>query len=161
MVSKEVESLPYHHGYTPNHHHQCYKQHVQENLYLTARCGAHTFNPSTQKAEAGRYLWIWGQTGLHSEFLFHFFNQFSSKQKSPKLHKSSSCNEIALKMLQFSWKTHTKGVYVWGGVQLLKSSCCSRRRPVPVPTLGSSRWSGALFWPSQASTPHSHTQTQK
>ena len=28
---------------------------------------AHTFNPSTQKAEAGGSLWIQGQPGLQSE----------------------------------------------------------------------------------------------
>jgi hypothetical protein len=26
------------------------------------------FNPSTQEAEAGRSLWVWGQPGLQSEF---------------------------------------------------------------------------------------------
>jgi hypothetical protein len=32
---------------------------------------AHTFNPSTQKAEAGGSLWVWGQPGLHHETLSH------------------------------------------------------------------------------------------
>jgi hypothetical protein len=29
---------------------------------------AHTFNPSTQEAEAGGSLWVWGQPDLYSEF---------------------------------------------------------------------------------------------
>jgi hypothetical protein len=27
----------------------------------------HTFNPSTQEAEVGRSLWVWGQSSLQSE----------------------------------------------------------------------------------------------
>ena len=30
-------------------------------------CGAHTFNPSTWKAETGEFLWVRGQSGLHSK----------------------------------------------------------------------------------------------
>jgi hypothetical protein len=29
---------------------------------------AHTFNPRTWEAEAGGYLWVWGQPGLYSKF---------------------------------------------------------------------------------------------
>lgn len=29
---------------------------------------AHAFNPSTQEAEVGEPLWVWGQPGLHSLF---------------------------------------------------------------------------------------------
>ena len=29
---------------------------------------AHTFNPSTQEAEAGGSLWTWAQPDLYSEF---------------------------------------------------------------------------------------------
>ena len=29
---------------------------------------AHTFNPSTQEAEAGEYPWIWGQPDWQNEF---------------------------------------------------------------------------------------------
>lgn len=35
---------------------------------MRARCGGHTFNSSTQRAEAGGCLWIQSQPGLHSEF---------------------------------------------------------------------------------------------
>jgi hypothetical protein len=29
---------------------------------------AHTFSPSMWEAELGRFLWVWGQSGLHSKF---------------------------------------------------------------------------------------------
>lgn len=28
----------------------------------------HAFNTSTRKVEDGRFLWIWGQSGLHNKF---------------------------------------------------------------------------------------------
>jgi hypothetical protein len=29
---------------------------------------AHTFKPSTKEVEAGRFLWVWGQPAVQSEF---------------------------------------------------------------------------------------------
>lgn len=44
---------------------------------------AHAFNPSTQEAEAGRSLWLWGQLDLQSEL-----QDSQSYIKTPTLKKA-------------------------------------------------------------------------
>lgn len=50
---------------------------------------AHTFNPITRDAEAGR--WVWGQTGLQSKFQ-QVLEQTNPKNQTPKeTHKNLIC----------------------------------------------------------------------
>lgn len=47
----------------------------------------HTFNPSTQEAEVGIFLWVRGQPGLKSEFLYsqsHTADPILKKTKKTK-----------------------------------------------------------------------------
>jgi hypothetical protein len=45
-------------------------------------------NPSTQEAEAGRSLWVWGQPGLQSEFQnSQDIEKFYLKQTSKMLQR--------------------------------------------------------------------------
>lgn len=50
----------------------------------------HIFNPSTQEAEAGRYLWVQGRPGLHSQFQdsYAYIERLCLKNKKDKQNKT-------------------------------------------------------------------------
>jgi hypothetical protein len=61
---------------------------------------AHTFNPSTQEAEAGRSLWVQGQPGLQSEFqdiqgyiVTHCLKKAEKKEKKSYVNASLSAHQ--------------------------------------------------------------------
>ena len=53
----------------------------------------HAFNPSTQEAEAGGYLWVWGQPDLQSELVLGqpgLRKPVSPPQKKPTKNKQKA-----------------------------------------------------------------------
>jgi hypothetical protein len=84
---------------------------------------AHTVNPSTWKAETGRYLWVQGQLGLHREFQVSWGcimrtcfqkqtnKQIKSKIKNPQKHLKVTWGQavVAHAFNPSTWETEAGG----------------------------------------------------
>jgi hypothetical protein len=65
--------------------------------FLDQAVMAHALNPSTQEAESGGSLWVWGQPGLQNEFQNSQATQWNpvSKSKRNRIFFSLTIHTIA------------------------------------------------------------------